>query len=371
MKKKILMIIDSLGAGGAEKVTLNLSRTLIKSGHDVSIIIIQNRIDYDIDFDISIYSLNFSKSKLRPNYLLFAYRLRKLVKQLESDGKPFDLIVSHLQISHRLVSLARIPYVYYCIHSYLSPGYIFNRKHLRRYIKRRKLKTIFDNEDILAIADSMADDLIDNVKISPKSISVINNAIDFDLINTKANEDNPYASEEYIIHIGRFTGFKRHDRLLNAYKQATIKEKLVLLGDGELRDKITQQVHELQLQDKVIFAGFQQNPYPIIKGAKLTVLSSDYEGLPTVIIESLGLGIPVISTDCPSGPREILAGDLSKYLVPVDNIEALAHKIRDTLSELRNDPETYRIPDLSRFSPDSVSSQYLELANRGEKLSSH
>ena len=70
--KKILMIIDSLGAGGAEKVILNLSRTLIKKGHNVSIIIIQNRIDYDIDFNIPIYPLNFTKSKLRPDYLLFA-----------------------------------------------------------------------------------------------------------------------------------------------------------------------------------------------------------------------------------------------------------------------------------------------------------
>ena len=138
MNKKILMIIDSLGAGGAEKVILNLSRTLINNGHIVSFIIIQNRIDYDIDFDISIYSLDFHKKILRPNYFIFANKLRKLVHRLESDGQPFDLIVSHLQMSHRLVSLARIPHVYYCIHSSLSPGYIFNRKYLRRHIKRKK-----------------------------------------------------------------------------------------------------------------------------------------------------------------------------------------------------------------------------------------
>ena len=371
MSKKILMIIDSLGAGGAEKVILNLSRTLINNGHAVSIIIIQNRIDYDIDFDIPIYSLHFKKNKLRPNYYFFAYKLRKLVNQLESDNNPFDLIVSHLQISHRLVSLAKIPHVYYCIHSSLSPGYIFNRKYLRRYIRRKKLKAIFDNKDILAIADSMAEDLIKNVKISPRSLSVINNAIDFKLNKTNSNEINPYENEDYIIHIGRFTTFKRHDLLLKAYKMAHIPQKLVLLGDGALRGTIKKQVTNLDLKDKVIFAGFQQNPYPIIKGAKLTVLSSDYEGLPTVIIESLGLGVPVISTDCPSGPREILTGQSSKYLVPIDDIVALANKIHDTLAELNNNPDSYQFPDLSRFSPENVSLQYLNLANRREKLAAH
>jgi len=368
MKKKILMIIDSLGAGGAEKVILNLSRTLVQKGHDVSIIIIQNRIDYDIDFDIPIYPLNFKKKKLQPNYLFFAYKLRKLINQLEPNDQPFDLIVSHLQVSHRLVSLARIPFAYYCIHSSLSPGYIFNRKYLRRYLKRRKLQKIFDNQDLLAIAESMASDLLENVEISPSSLRVINNAVDFDYISKRAEEDNPYINEEYIIHIGRFTGFKRHDRLLEAYKKANIPEKLVLLGDGELRDNIKQLVTRLDLQDNVIFAGFQQNPYPIIKGAKLTVLSSDYEGLPTVIIESLGLGVPVISTDCPSGPREILTGQLSNYLVPVEDVSALAKKIHDTLIELKNNPSVYQLPDLSRFSPDNVSLQYLKLATRREKL---
>lgn len=368
MCKKILFIIDSLSAGGAEKVVLNLSRTLVKNGHNVSIIIINNCIEYDIDFDIPIYPLNFKKRKLQPTYFIYAYKLRKLIKRLEENDRPFDLIVSHLQISHRLVSLTRIPYVYYCIHSSLSPGYIFNRRYLRRYIKRRKLKNIFDNQDILAIADSMAYDLINNVRISPRSIQVVNNAIDFDQIKTKANEINPYANEDYIIHIGRFTGFKRHDRLLQAYKEADISEKLVLLGDGELRDTIMQQVRSLQLHDKVIFAGFQKNPYPIIKGAKLSVLSSDYEGLPTVIIESLGLGVPVISTDCPSGPREILTGKSSAYLIPVDDIAALAEKIHNTLEMLGKKPDSYSYPDLSRFTPENVAHQYLKLANRRDKL---
>ena len=228
---------------------------------------------------------------------------------------------------------------------------------------------MFDNQDILAIADNMANDLIENVKISPRSLQVINNAIDFKYINSKSNEHNPYANEDYIIHIGRFTGFKRHDRLLEAYKIANISQKLLLLGDGELRNTIKQQVNKLDLRDKVIFAGFQQNPYPIIKGAKLTVLSSDYEGLPTVIIESLGLGVPVISTDCPSGPREILTGHSSDYLVPVDDVQALASKIHDTLNQLQNDPGKYQIPDLSRFAPENVALQYLKLANRRKKLS--
>ncbi len=96
----------------------------------------------------------------------------------------------------------------------------------------------------------------------------------------------------------------------------------------------------------------------------MTVLSSDYEGLPTVIIESLALGTPVVSTDCPSGPREILKGDLSRFLVPVEDEQALATMIRDAVAEAEKGDIHIDPAVLEPFRPDRVADQYLALADR-------
>lgn len=96
--------------------------------------------------------------------------------------------------------------------------------------------------------------------------------------------------------------------------------------------KLSNLIKEYKVAERVKVLGFQTNPFPYFKHAKLTVLSSDREGLPTVVIESLILGTPVVSTDCPTGPREILKGSLSNWLVPVADVNALAKKIDEALT---------------------------------------
>ena len=98
-----------------------------------------------------------------------------------------------------------------------------------------------------------------------------------------------------------------------------------MVGTGELLEASKKLVKDLGIEDKVIFTGFKKNPYPYMKHAKLMVLSSDFEGLGLVILEALALGTPVISTDCPSGPNEILA---NQYLVAVQDVDELASRIR-------------------------------------------
>jgi glycosyltransferase involved in cell wall biosynthesis len=186
--------------------------------------------------------------------------------------------------------------------------------------------------------------------------------VDFELIRRQANETNPYKNEDYIIHVGRLTPSKRHDVLLQAYAKSGIGQKLLLLGDGPLMDTIQQLAHELAIAEKVIFAGFHPNPYPIIKGAKLSVLTSDYEGLPTVLIESLALHVPVLSTDCPSGPREILTDQLANALSPVRDIDAMAQNIKNQFTNKKNST-AIKNSWLNTFTPQSAMSQYLALAH--------
>jgi glycosyltransferase involved in cell wall biosynthesis len=330
-KKRILFIIDSLAAGGAEKVVLTLARTMVQSGHHVTIISVDNKIEYDIDFSADVHTLNFEKSRIEPTYYKYANRLRRLISKLEADHGPFDLTTVHLQKAHRLTAKAGIKKAYFCIHSTVSQGSLAGRIGLRLYLKRRRLKKLLDGKNIITVSKGIAQDLLEVVRIKPKSIRTIYNPVDFDLIRRQADETNPYKNEDYIIHVGRLTPSKRHDILLQAYAKSGIAQKLLLLGDGPLKESIQQLAHELGIAEKVIFAGFHTNPYPTIKDAKLSVLTSDYEGLPTVLIESLALHVPVLSTDCPSGPREILTGNLAKYLVSQD-IQTIAKYMYESMS---------------------------------------
>lgn len=363
-QKNILFIIDSLGGGGAERVLLTLSRTLHNQGHRIVVLSVQNFNEYEIDFDIQLLTLDFTKNNFERTYKKYARRLRRLVNSLEAEHGIFDLIVSNLQISNRLIRFSGLHNFFMCVHSALSPGSLGERRGLRRHIKKKRLQKLFAGQNIITVAQAMKTDLEQVINIKARSIRVIYNPVDFKLIRSLACEPNPFHNEQYIICVARLTGFKRHDRLLQAYAMSNLPQKLLLLGDGPLRSDLENLACELGIRDRVIFAGFHRNPYPIIKGSILSVLSSDYEGLGMGIIESLALNVPVVSTDCISGPREILVGDLARFLVPVDDIDALCHKMYQAVKESTG-PGVYIDPTtLEKFDARRVANQYLDLANR-------
>lgn len=360
--KNCLFIIDSLGAGGAERVVLTLARTMSKMGHQVTIISVDNLVEYEIDFPANLHTLNFKKSRWEATYRIYGKKLKQLISRLESERGKFDLITVHLQKAHRLTQQAGITGAFYCIHSTISQASLGNRTGLRLYLKRRKLKRLLDGKDIISVSKGIAADLIDNVHVKPHSLRTIYNPLDFNHIKTLAGMENPFADEDYIIHVGRVTESKRHDILLKAFAKTNIRPKLLILGDGTLLHSIQQLAEQLKISDRVIFAGFRENPYPILRGAKLCVLSSDYEGLSMALIEALILNVPVISTDCPVGPREILRGSLTRYLVPVQDISALAKALDNTLNEIALNNYIIDMTLLDKFDADHACGQYMALA---------
>jgi len=354
MQKKVLMVIDSLGAGGAEKVALNLASAFQNEEYHVDIITVDNIVTYEVDDNISIYSLHFKKGLF--DYYRYRKRLHVMINELQRNGT-YEMIIVHLQKSTRLMKGYKHPKLVNVVHSTLSQASLSNRTGLRKFLKIKRLRKIYDGLNTVAVSNGIAED-IRQIGIVPKSLQVVYNPVDTAELSQKADETPSCSCDnEYIVYVGRLAASKRHDRALEAYKRSGIQESFLIVGEGEMRDSITAKIKVLGLKERVKLCGFQSNPYAIVKKAKLLVLSSDYEGLPTVLIEALSLGVPVVSTDCPSGPREILGEYMPESLVPLDDIDALASAIKEHVMNPPSIPEEL----VNRFASHVIVKRYLSL----------
>jgi glycosyltransferase involved in cell wall biosynthesis len=180
--------------------------------------------------------------------------------------------------------------------------------------------------------------------------------------------DHPWFAPDQppvILAVGRLTKQKDFPTLIRSFAQVrqNVPARLLILGEGVDRDELEALVRQLGLQDDVSLPGFVDNPYAYMHRAGLFVLSSRWEGLPTVLIEALYCGRPVIATDCPSGPREILANGRFGALVPVGDVEALSRAIVDGLAgKTPLPPEESWHP----YSMEAVVEQYLGLMFNGQ-----
>ena len=337
MMKKIGLIVTNLVGSGAEKVVLHLADMFEKQGDEVHIFLLEDKISYDIKgAKIHLLSKDRSVFKLFKGWgdTLLARKLRSIVNTIEAEGIKFDLFLSNLPAADRVMVKADLPNTYYIIHTSYSMEIEEFRKRgkLTRAIKKEKLyHHLYKGKDLIAVSLGIKEDL-DKMSIAYNSCNVIYNPFDFETICEMANEESPVIIEgEYILSASAFRPIKRHDILLEAYSKLSNPPPLKLLC--EFNVKLKKMIVDLNLVDKVEILGFISNPYPIIKQAKLLVLSSEREGLPTVLIEALILNTPVVSTDCISGPSEILTGELVPFLAKINDSYDLSKKIDNALSE--------------------------------------
>jgi glycosyltransferase involved in cell wall biosynthesis len=138
-----------------------------------------------------------------------------------------------------------------------------------------------------------------------------------------------------ILGVGRLTVQKDFPTLIRAFARVRQKRnaRLLILGEGELRSELNALVAELGLQADVALPGFVENPFVFMRHASLFVLSSAWEGFGNVLVEAMACGMPVVSTDCPSGPAEILQNGKWGRLVPVGDVQALSEALLATLEE--------------------------------------
>jgi glycosyltransferase involved in cell wall biosynthesis len=220
-------------------------------------------------------------------------------------------------------------------------------------------------DHIVAVSQGVKNDIQDFLNLDSKTISVIFNPVVTSqlLIDSERFPNHPWFLDDtvpIILGAGRLTQAKDFATLIRAFSivRKTRHARLVILGEGHEKESLQTLADELDLTNHIFLPGFVTNPHGFMKKAAVFVLSSLWEGLPTVLIEALACGTPVVSTDCPSGPSEILEGGRLGHLVPISDEGALAEAILNKLQSPGNKADSAVI---KRYSQETTCHQYQKL----------
>jgi glycosyltransferase involved in cell wall biosynthesis len=335
---KIMFVYSSLFAGGEERLLIDRLKELDRNKFDIALCLFKKAGEFisEIPSDIPILEL---KKNNRWDFFPLIFRLRKTIQKQQPDivvsGLWYPTVIvalSKLFIRHSFRFIAREP------HNHKRD---YNRNTIVDLIRRQLLQYGHQHADlILTGSKGAATDIAANYGIPRERIHVIYNAVNLAEINRKAAEpitQNMLNNRKYLVTLGRLIHRKGFDILLRSFKivkmQSNPELRLVIIGEGKERANLEQLARELEISDAITFLGYQPNPYNIIRQAAGFVCSSRWEGFASVIIEAMATGVPIVSTQCPFGPDEIIIDGINGLLVPVDDTSAMANAIIRILTE--------------------------------------
>ncbi|QFT90671.1 N-acetylgalactosamine-N,N'-diacetylbacillosaminyl-diphospho-undecaprenol 4-alpha-N-acetylgalactosaminyltransferase [Bacillus sp. THAF10] len=332
-KMRIAFILANLRGGGVERMTLNLSEEFVHRGYEVDLLVAEAEGEYK---DLVPAGVNLIDLK-KPRLISCIPDIRKYMSEQKPDA--FISAKDYINLTVIFAKLLARSKTNLIVSTRVNISRQLEVLNSRNFKVVAKLVKHFYRfaDHVVGVSKGVADDLYKITGIDRKKIHVVYNPVVTEGLLAKAEEEveHPWFHEEVpvVVTVGRFDKAKDYPTLLNAFRvlQDSKKARLMLVGDGPERSHLESLVEEYKLQDVVDFIGFQSNPYPFMKKADLFVLSSAYEGFGNVVAEALAVGTPVVSTDCPSGPGEIL--DRGKYgtLVRVGDYIGLSKAIKETL----------------------------------------
>ena len=335
-RKKLAIFMPSLRGGGAEKVMTVIANELVARGHTVDFVLVDAVGEFLSELNPSVNVVNLAQKRQ-----LFCFLA--MFRYLKS-ARP-DIVLSALVSTNLIACLFKIIFKgrfrLVLSERAVSSLALRDNKDWPSMLMLQLIRYLYPTANlIIAVSKDVKDDLVSNFHIPESEIRVIYNPVSVDVINKLSLEkfehevfDDP--DVPVVISAGRLTRQKNFKLLIQAFALARSHRKinLVVLGEGPLLSELKSQVMSLGLDDCVYFPGFVRNPFVWMKRASVFILSSNYEGLPGVLIQALACGCPVVSTDCPGGAHEILAGGKWGCLVPTNNPVILSQAMLESLNE--------------------------------------
>lgn len=359
--RRIALFLQDLHGGGAERVMLLLAGGIARRGYPVDLVLVRREGAHarSIPSEIRVVELG-TRRVLGSVPALVRYLRRERPKALLAA-------LVHVNVGALLAAAAaRGIRVVVTEHNQISRNFASLTSRRLRGAYRLVPMMYRRAWGIVAVSDGVADDLAVFSGIGRERIYVINNPIVTPDIEALAAEplDHPWAgpgAPPLFLGVGRLAPQKDFPTLVAAFAlvRAGRRCRLVILGEGQERTAIEAAVFRHGVQEDVLLPGFVDNPYAWMARASVFVLSSRFEGLPTVLVEAMACGTTVVSTDCPSGPRDILDGGRYGPLVRVGDPEALAGAMRDALD--RPTPRGRLTERASRYGLDAAVDRYLQL----------
>lgn len=361
---KIAVFIPTLKGGGAERVMISIANGLSQIGNKVDLIVVDRNGEYRNEIGRNIRIIDLKTGRV-------IKAIPGLIKYLKIC-KPILIITTiwHANISAIIatkVSFARTKVVI------RESNFLTNsKKTLGRYefLMTGLVKYCYPLANkIIAPSDGIAKDLSHAFGIKPDKIVVIKNPSIEDWMLEKAREPvkHPWLTKRnqpVFLAMGSLTAQKDFFTLLRAFRYVLQKlpSRLIILGEGKQRCELEDLIKSLRIEYCVDLPGFVDNPFSYMINADVFVLSSQWEGLPNGLIQALGLGMKVVSTDCQSGPREILRNGERGKLVPVGNEEQLAEAMVASMKESTNPDIAEQI--IEEYSPRSIIPQYCRIIDQ-------
>ena len=257
------------------------------------------------------------------------------------------------------------------------PSLQYSYKGFQSSFNKKLIKSLYKKSD-LVISNSYgnAGDLVDNFEVPQNKMKVIHNPIDLEKISNIEPEKSLFDSEKFnIITLGRLDIGKNHEMLIRAIHQLQNPIlRLYIFGVGSLQEEFELLIEELDLKEQVFLMGFNPNPYQYLKAADLFIFGSNHEGFPNVLLEAMACQLPILSTNCQSGPSEIMELETVKddimitdygILVPIKNTDLMAKGINHFIDN-KTYTETCKINSKSRindFEKDTILKKYIDLIN--------
>lgn len=359
--RHITVFLPDLSDGGAERVSVNLANHLVQRGYAVDMLLASASGPFINHLRKEIHLVDLQASRMR-------HAMFPLIRYLKS-AKPDAMLVcmwplTVLSVIARQIARVstRLVLAEHSTWSYAQADY----SHAQRFLIRKTMQVFFPGADaVVTVSKGAADDLAHFAGVARnKILTIYNPVIDASSAPSPRQplEFTGWGSMKFkVLSVGNLKREKNQELLLRAFALLVkrVDAHLLILGEGYLRAKLEALIDELGLTGRVSMPGFMHDPAPFYQQADLFALSSDWEGLPTVLIEALAAGTPVVSTDCPSGPREILCNGKYGRLVPVGDIAALGAAMEAALFSF-NDARALKAR-ANDFSIDRAADRYLEL----------